>query len=67
MSIETDLRRWAELFEDAADNIAKGIEGSFSDEEAQHPMAKDMRKVERRCRAEAKRLRALLPREGEKT
>jgi hypothetical protein len=56
MSLSTELRQLADLLVDAAGTIAQGIEGSYADEEDQHPMAKSMRRVERRCRKKAAEL-----------
>lgn len=59
MSFAAEFESLAKLLTDAAAQIANGVEGSFADEEAQHPMATQMRRVERQCHRKARELRVM--------
>jgi hypothetical protein len=59
MSFASEFDSLAKLLLDAAAQIANGVEGSYADEEAQHPQATVMRRVERQCRRKATELRTM--------
>lgn len=58
VSFATEFDSLAKLLRAAASQIAAGVEGSFADEEEQHPMATQMRRVERQCQRKASELEA---------
>ena len=59
MSFAVEFESLAKLLQAAAAQIANDVEGSFADEEKQHPMATEMRRVERQCRRKAAELERL--------
>lgn len=56
MSFAAEFDAIAKLLQEAAAQIANGVEAGYADEEDQHPMATHMRRVERQCRRKAAEL-----------
>ena len=59
MSFAAEFESIAKILREAASQIAAGVEGSFADEENQHPMAVPMRRAQRQCLRKAFELERL--------